>query len=499
MGGLDDVTSSGVARRPCILSGEIRSAGALCDIISFLAHSSWWGEMIVEQGDTLRVLYIDEGHVVAAQSTADAERLGAVLVGCGELTEPQAEEGKRLATEKRIRFGEAIVELGHIGREALFALMKKQVEAIFSGIVAVAEGRFFFFEGFDDADLSFRHRLSVDGLLLDAIRKMDETKYFQSRIPSADHVPVRTTEAPASGDPLGIFDAIDGMRTVAEVAKSVGVAELDVTRALFEHVQAGEVAIKPPRLAARQMVEVYNDAIVVLLRELDAVGQGASVREQLAAFVAGKPESMCEVALPRADGTFDVDAVATKIAEANDAELQEERLKQWLYDYASYALFAGKPHLDREQDGASRLSLRVPSPSDIPRPAGLPRLTLQVEDDEIHPSNAPTDGDAKSTQPKPTSTLRLRRLGANMPGVDPSRTVRMQKLDVDALVTAKKTRRMAAAPSAPVPVPAAAPKPKATSTTPPPALRPPSAAVVALVAVVFFALGFSSAYFSTKP
>lgn len=459
-GGTRDVTQAArgveleheaAVARPCILSGEIRTAGRLCDVISFLAHASWWGELIVEQGDTLRALYFDEGHVVGAQSTVDAEQL------------PSAP---------------AV-------RDELVGLAKKQIEAIFSAIVSIDEGRFFFFEGFDDRDLAFRHRLSVDALLLDAIRKMDEKKYFESRIPSKDHVPVRTSRAPATLDPFGVFDAIDGKRTVEEVAQSVGIAEMEVTRALFQHVQAGDVAIKPPRLGAKQMVEIYNDAIVVLLRELDAMGEGDGVRAQLATFGTVGGERPYEDAKPEADGTIDADETVARIQAATDVRAAEERLEQWLYDYASFALFLGRPHLERKERE------KISDVSEIPRAPRVPRIGHPVLADV--PSLVAPDG---ANGAAATSTARLRRVPAvGMPGLDASRTLRMKRLDASALIGAKGTQRMhvrvvlpdekLALPVAVAPVAPVAPARPAA----PLASGPNVVLVSSLVAVAFFVLG----------
>ena len=64
-------------RRACVLSGEIRSASTLCDVVSFLAHAGRWVELALEHGETTGSLYFDASHVVSAGSTAAAKRLGA--------------------------------------------------------------------------------------------------------------------------------------------------------------------------------------------------------------------------------------------------------------------------------------------------------------------------------------------------------------------------------------------------------------------------------------
>lgn len=419
--------------RACILTGEVRSTSALCDIISFLAHAGWWGELVVDDrdGTTTRSLYFDEGHVVAAQSTAETERLGAVLCRCNALTEEQATAASELATERGIRFGEAVVELQHLSREKLFSLMRKQVEAIFAGIVAVEEhGKFLFYEGFDDAELSFRNKQSVDGLLLGALSKLDE-----------------------------------------------------------------ERAMKPPRLPLRQTIEVYNDAIVVLLRELDAMDQGDDVRAALAKFASTEAEDgTFAPVIPADDGTLDIDETITKIARASDPKRAEERLGTWLYDYASYAVFLARPHLERRDAavGASgRVSRRVadlldpiapkgdrtvmpPKPQHTPIPMlkDPPRTTMPVSAlrDEIPDLVVPLR--VAAARPAGSSTLRLRKASsaAVIPRIDPARTARMGSVNLDDL-EARRTRKLDAL--------------GASRSGPSPSIEPPSlvASAVAPVAI----------------
>lgn len=505
-----DAESFAADWRACILTGEVRSTSALCDIISFLAHAGWWGELVVDDcdGTTTRSLYFDEGHVVAAQSTAEVERLGAVLCRCDALTEEQALAASELAKDRGIRFGEAVVELELLSREKLFSLMRKQVESIFAGIVAVEHGKFLFYDGFDDADLSYRSKQSVDGLLLGAISKLDEERHFRGVVPSAHHVPVRGSNAPPlSEDPFGVYAAIDGTRTVAEVAASIGIAELDVTRALFHQVVAGHASMRPPRLPLRQTVEVYNDAIVVLLRELDAMDQGDDVRAALAKFASSEGEDgTFAPVIPADDGTLDIDETIAKIARASDPKRAEERLAAWLYDYASYAVFLARPHLDRRDIGAGasgRVSRRVADLLDpiaprgdqtvmpprqhipIPKLKDPPRTTVPVSAmrGEIPDLVVPS----RPARPAGASTLHLRKASsaAVIPRIDPARTARMESVNLEDLEArrTKKLRALGASRSGSTPsvAPAAsaAPAAPAASRRGHPAVRLPGAVAAA--------------------
>jgi hypothetical protein len=354
--------------RICGLAGQIRSAGALCEVLSFVAHTGWRGEFLVHDDldGAVRSIFFEEGYVIAAQSTAINERLGEVLYRHGVLTREQVTACADASADRSVRFGEAAVRLGLLRREDVFARMTRQTEEIFYGMLLVTRGMFYFLDGFVDEQLSWRDRLSVGVLVRDGIRRMHEARYFRARIPSELHIPARVPGvAPPEPDPLGVYAATDGTRSVLELSRAVGAGEFEVTRALFQLVQSGHVAVRPPRLAPSVIVDVYNRAIAVILRELDAMDEGDPVREQLAKFMAerGTPNALFDGAGPADDGTLDGERIAANLGRVGDPRGAEQILATWLYEYASYALFLARPHLRRRHEGGedkkTRLSTRV--------------------------------------------------------------------------------------------------------------------------------------------
>jgi hypothetical protein len=362
----------GAEARPCILSGEIRSPGALCDIVGLVGHASWKGELLVLEPSSSRSLFLDQGHVVGAQSTVQSERLGEVLYRYGVLDHEQMQRCSDATATGGVRFGEAAVKFGFVTRERLFSVAARQIEEIFYGVLLVNGGMFYFLESFDDASLSIRQKLPIATLIREGVRRMHEARYFQARIPSSQHIPVRTPGwMPPEADPLQVFANIDGSRSVEDISRTLGKGEFEVARALFQLIQSGHVTIKPPRLTAKAVVDVYNQAIALILRELDAIDEGDAIREQLVAF-ASKGEVYSTLFIgagPADDGTLDAARIAENVMRVSNAKEAEEKLAQWLYEYASYALFLARPHLQRvhavrdENDAVSaapkRLSQRV--------------------------------------------------------------------------------------------------------------------------------------------
>jgi hypothetical protein len=350
--------------RSCILSGEIQSSGVLCDVLSFVRHTNWRGEFIVYGPDdgVSRSIFFEDGNVIASQSAALNERLGEVLYRYGILTREQVDACSEASADGSLRFGEAAVKLQFVTREQLFAHMSRQTEEVFYGMLLASKGTFFFLDSFDPAQLSWRQPLSITTLVREGIRRMHETKYFRARIPSENHVPVRVpNRPPPDPSPLGVYDAIDGVRSIVDLGRVVHAGEFEITRAVFQLIQSGHVGIKPPHLLPTKMVAVYNQAIGLILRELDAMDEGDSVREQLASFVAHKGmASLFEGAGPSDDGTLDGDRIAENLKHGNQGD---EHLANSLYDYASYALFLARPHLRRRDEGRTgsktRFSKRV--------------------------------------------------------------------------------------------------------------------------------------------
>lgn len=356
----------GDASRPCLVGGEVRSPGILCDILSFIARCGWRGELFVFGGVDQRSIYFDQGQVVGARSTVVRERLGEVLYRHGVLTREQVEQCSSATIEGRVRFGEAAVKLGFVTRERLFRLMARHVEEIVFGVLMVDEGTYYFLEGFDDASLSSLEKLGVGDLLREGVRRVHETRFFRARIPSEQHVPYRVAgHAPPSPDPLGVYGAIDGERSVADLCHTLRQGEFEVTRALFQLVQGGSVAVRPPRVAPREAVNIFNEATALVLRELDALDHGDSVRTQLASFVASRPDlgRVLSGAGPADDGTLDAARVEQNVTLAGGGSLAEQALAAQLYEYASYALFLARPHLHRVEtapvSSRPRVSLRV--------------------------------------------------------------------------------------------------------------------------------------------
>lgn len=331
------------------IAGEITSPGALCDIVALIGQAGWRGELHVLDGTYSRTIFFDAGCVVSAHSSAEGERLGEILYRYGTLTEAQVAETVQAVTPD-LRFGEAAVNLGFLTREKLFQIIGKQLEEIVHAVLLVGDGTYYFLEGFDEARLFSRQPVTVSSLLMEGVRRMDEMRYFRERIPSDLHVPARLPDKPPPADEelQAVYECVDGALPLVEICRIVEESEFEVTRKLFQLLQSGHVVMHAPRpTGPAAVVELFNEAMAALLEEVDRVGHGGEVREQLSSFAtgAGVYDALFQKAGPRADGSLDTERICENVLRIVGPDQAEVTLGQWLYEYVSFAVFVSEPHL----------------------------------------------------------------------------------------------------------------------------------------------------------
>jgi hypothetical protein len=331
-------------RGGCIF-GEFGSAGRLHDLLATVAQSRWRGELSVRTAEATRSLFVHNGCVVGATSTAVPERLGALLVHFGEMTTAAVEQTAR-AVGENVRFGDAAVRLGFINRETLFRFLLRQSERIVYGAMAARNGTFAFFDELDESQLPVLLSHPLSALILEGARRIDEMEVFRRHVPSADHVPTRVPgRAVEPGhEAYATYLAVNGVRTVVEVAAATGQEEFDTTRLLYQLAMSGAVTLRDPRAGGTAgALAAFNDAMRLIFGSLDD-NQSAreDVRASLASFAASSPahDRVFRGAGPGPDGTFDVGRVLDNLDGG-----KQPLLDSMLHEYASFAIFIAEPAL----------------------------------------------------------------------------------------------------------------------------------------------------------
>ena len=324
------------------IAGEVTAPGALCDVLALLGQTGWRGELVVQDAEVVRNVFFDQGNVVGALTNVEDERIGSILYRFGML---DAEKRDRIVEQVKggRRFGEVALELGFLTREQLYSAISKQIQEIVFATLTVGDGTFFFLDGFDEGRLVSHHTLSSNALLMDACTRMDEMRYFRDKVPSPEHIPVRSPGRAAPADFARVYEAVDGRSSVEEIGRATGLGEFETTKAVYALVQSHHVMMHPPRATGgpTALVSAANGALRAIFRSAETGGKVAEVRESLASFAvgAGVYDMLFRGAGPNASGELDPDRVAQNAVIVAGGADPDHILKQMLHEYVSFALF----------------------------------------------------------------------------------------------------------------------------------------------------------------
>lgn len=337
------------------LAGEIKTPGALSDIVALAAQSQWVGELIVLAEVGTRSFYFDHGSVIHASTSVAEERLGETLYRFGVLTREQLETVVMKSAETNKRLGETAIDLGIVPADTLYAMMARQVEEIFYSAVQVSEGAFYFFDRYEEKNIIRRHNLNAGGLLMEAARRMDEMRFFREKIPNDSFIPVPVPGRKPPEDLTDVFLKMDGIRSIADIGRAIGQLEFEITRAAFQLVSSGCAYVIAPRPRGPEaIVEAFNPALSAIHEKCDEAGKGTELREGLSRFATGGGvyDPLFMGAGPAmVDGTLKPARIASNIA-----MLAGEEPDAWLVglmnDYVGFALFQAESLLPRDTQTA---------------------------------------------------------------------------------------------------------------------------------------------------
>jgi hypothetical protein len=194
----------------------------------------------------------ERGGVVAATLGKDPEPIGTRLVRSGKISVQQLEQARELqkSGDSR-RLGDILVASGAIARRELDRQLKAQIEEAVFQLLGWSEGYFRFEEGGpSDAVVEGPVRMSTEGLLMEAARRMDEWSRIEDKVPHLRVVPrLPASDGAADGRlelaPVEweVLAAVDGERDLHALAAALGRSELDIARTVHALSTAGVVVL----------------------------------------------------------------------------------------------------------------------------------------------------------------------------------------------------------------------------------------------------------------
>ena len=219
---------------------------SLADISQLLGMGGKTGCLALSHTGNQGYVFFEGGSVIYASVVNRPDRIGEVLVAREVIDRDQLSAAiVHQARGSGQRLGEVLVELGSLNQEKLEEHIAVQIEEAVYLIFQWSEGTFEFEPDVMPEEGLHRVSISIDALLMEGARRVDEWRVVEKKITSMDLIfalernPLEDEGLDVTDDQKGIIPLIDGTRTVTELVADSGLAEFDTGKALYALIQAG--------------------------------------------------------------------------------------------------------------------------------------------------------------------------------------------------------------------------------------------------------------------
>lgn len=374
--------SSAPDPRRVVAAGVLGDDGlSLIDFVGFLENTDESGVLAVAHDEVERCIFLREGSVVWAASTSPEDQLGELLVARGRITREQLISLRQDPTAVR-QVGAASVARGYLSPDEMVEMMQAQLVEVFDRILHMKAGVWSFARVPEDIIAHAPVQMSAQGMLMDALRRMDEMQVYRQRIRSKEVRVQRVVQAagkrgtgPSTTDLVQRLE--DGVRDLAgvvlenlgspasvqELTRRVGDSEYLVTRAVYQLLRSNLVQIiedqsqlGPPAPTAtpqeaKDIVLVYSMAIREVFDDVARLGQSNTLRSAARAFLADEAGTGTYAELLRdivilPDGTIEEEAALRGVAHS---AVTPEGVNDALSELLFFVLFQATELLGRRR------------------------------------------------------------------------------------------------------------------------------------------------------
>lgn len=349
-----------------ILQGDLAKI-QLPDVLSFVAMIRESGKLVLRRGDLERTIHWSQGEIVFASSNSPEHSLGQFLLRNGKITQEQYEESKRRVTPQ-LRHGKLLVQMGALSPKDLWWGVKNQVLEILYSLFGWKDGEFALHDSSEElAQERIVLHLNTPSVIMEGIRRLDESARIREKIPSLDVVFAKIPGvAPdfrsldLSEPEVAIYNDIDGIRNVRELTGRSDLTQFEVARILFQLLSARIIEARPEERSFRpvfldvedspellRIISTYNDMFGRLFEALEnSVGEEQAREIFMSILQSAETDDLWSGVFFDQYGRFDENMLIANISEL-PFEKRKAVLDDGLNTLLSVQLFEVSQHLDQ--------------------------------------------------------------------------------------------------------------------------------------------------------
>lgn len=227
-----------------VLTGDL-GVVPLADVLSLLQSQQQTGVLTVTRGGARVDLYFRAGQVElgTAAGMPDEFRLGRFVADAAMMEEADLEAvlAEREASSSGL-LGSALVKQGVISQEELRAGLSRQSAELVYELLRWSYGRFTLraLEGLPAKAEEARLGLSVDGILMEGFRRVDEWHLIEREVDTFDLVFLRNDDniqqmgrGRLTREELAVLELVNGKSSVKDIIRQSRMSSFDVSKMLY--------------------------------------------------------------------------------------------------------------------------------------------------------------------------------------------------------------------------------------------------------------------------
>jgi hypothetical protein len=236
------------------LQGNLRDFSAT-EILQLLGSQKKTGCLILESGPMHAVVYVQDGRIVSTRSPGMAkdDTLISFLRRVHRLTDEQVLGLTTIHQESKRDLEDLLVNGRYVEHQDITAIVERQILDTLMTVMAWPDGAYRF-DPNQRWDIPSLVRLSMDGVLIEIARRVDEEKryakifYDPNLLMSVRDLP--DPDEPFSEEETELLGLVDGRRTVAEIVEAAPLSPFEARDALNRMLEAAWIEFSGRREGA---------------------------------------------------------------------------------------------------------------------------------------------------------------------------------------------------------------------------------------------------------
>ncbi len=229
------------------LQGNIEKF-TLPEILQLIASGRKSGTLGVQQDDSIIMVYFDKGDIIYGYGPRQTYHLGQLLKDKKIISDTQLEQAISIQAKNQNskRLGEILISKKFIDRSDLEKVVIEQIEELLYSLLTWKTGSFKFYENQFPTEEEIKIKISVENVILEGLRRLDEANMVKETFKSLDDVFVisaaqggRTRDVALEAKEWNIMALVDGYRSIREVCKASTLDDNDAIKKLAQLKLAG--------------------------------------------------------------------------------------------------------------------------------------------------------------------------------------------------------------------------------------------------------------------